>query len=100
MKSLLVVGGDNIEGLIEKLKKSGFDHVFHCNGRKANMTKISIPKKIDAILILTNYINHNLSLAIKRQAQERKIPVYYAKRSWWAIQEEVKKMPLYAVSQS
>lgn len=91
MTSLLVVGGDKIDKLAEKLEDHGFDEVIHVSGRKAKMVKTSIPPKVELILILTDYINHNLSSVIKRKANEQSIPICFAKRSWSSIYKEVEK---------
>src|SRR4051794_9027715 len=91
MTSLLIVGGDKIDKLAEKLEDHGFDEVIHVSGRKANMVKTSISPKVELILILTDYINHNLSSVIKRKAHEQSIPICFAKRSWSSIYKEVEK---------
>ncbi|MCP3763777.1 DUF2325 domain-containing protein [Domibacillus sp. A3M-37] len=94
MVSLLIVGGDNIQKLKKKLSDHGFDEVIHVNGRKTNMVRIAIPVNVDSILILTDFINHNLSNVIKKRASERSIPIYFAKRSWSSVYEQLGgKMP-------
>ncbi|OAH57417.1 MULTISPECIES: DUF2325 domain-containing protein [Bacillaceae] len=92
MTSLLVVGGDKIDKLADKLEHHGFDEVIHVSGRKAKMVKTNIPQKVDLILVLTDYINHNLSSVIKRKANEQSIPICFAKRSWSSIYKEVEKI--------
>ena len=94
MQSVLVVGGDKLGNITKKLEYEGFKQVIHLNGRKVQMTRRDIPSKVDLILVLTDYINHNLSTTIKRKAQEREIPVCYSKRSWCSISRELRKTPL------
>ncbi|MEC2075081.1 DUF2325 domain-containing protein [Metabacillus fastidiosus] len=91
MESLLVVGGDNIDKITKKLEGRGFKEIIHLDGRKKQMSKKEIPTKVGLILILTDYINHNLSNMIKRRAQENAIPICFAKRSWCAIDSELRK---------
>lgn len=86
MNSLLIIGADHLGRIPEKLKMQGFKEVTHISGRKAQSVKRKIPDHIDYILILTDYINHNLSSVIKQKAKEHDIPVCYSKRSWVAIQ--------------
>jgi hypothetical protein len=85
MKSLLIIGGDHLGNIPKKLEKFGYKEVVHLNGRKVQMVKMKIPEHIDNILILTDYINHNLSTVIKQRAKELNIPISYAKRSWSSI---------------
>ena len=85
MSSLLIVGADHLGVIPEKLNSVGFDEVFHLNGRKGQMVKKDIPESVSCILVLTDYVNHNLSTVIKKRAKKQSIPVYYAKRSWSSI---------------
>ncbi|EGL83000.1 Uncharacterized conserved protein UCP020408 [Caldalkalibacillus thermarum TA2.A1] len=85
MRSLLVVGGDHLGNITDQLKALGVCHICHLSGRKCQQVKREIPKNIDAVLVLTDYINHNLSKVIKQRAKEQKVPIYFAKRSWCSI---------------
>ena len=91
MQSLLVVGGDKIGNITKKLEQEGFKEVIHLDGRNTQMTRREIPRKVDLILVLTDHINHNLSIAIKRKAQKQEIPIRFSKRSWCSIYVELKK---------
>ena len=70
MQSLLIVGGDKLGNITKKLEQEGFKEVIHLNGRDTQMTRKEIPRKVDLILVLTDYINHNISNVIKRKAQK------------------------------
>lgn len=85
MNSLLIVGADRLGKIQDKLMSIGFDEVLHINGRKGQMVKRDIPVKISCILVLTDFVNHNLSTVIKERAKSQSIPIYYAKRSWCSI---------------
>jgi hypothetical protein len=87
MASILVVGADHLGNMPEQLAHIGFDDVTHLSGRKCQMVRKGIPEKIDAVLVLTDYINHNLTKVIKQQAKEQELPIYYAKRSWCSVQK-------------
>jgi hypothetical protein len=90
MGSLLIIGADHLGVIPDKLTTVGFDKVLHINGRKAQMVKKDIPVNISCILILTDFVNHNLSNVIKKQAKNQSIPIYYAKRSWCSINKALK----------
>ncbi len=85
MGSLLIVGADHLGSIPKKLKEMGFNQITHLNGRKVQMVKRDIPSNTDLILVLTDYINHNLIGVLKRRALEQDVPICYAKRSWCSI---------------
>jgi hypothetical protein len=85
MPSLLIIGADHLGTIENKLAKLGFNHISHITGRKSQEVKKSIPENIDLILVLTDYVNHNLSKVIKQQARELSLPIFFAKRSWSSI---------------
>ncbi|RBW69545.1 DUF2325 domain-containing protein [Bacillus taeanensis] len=89
MRSLLIVGADHLGTIPSKLGKVGYKRVVHLSGRKVQMVKRKIPDHIDLILVLTDYINHNLSAVIKQKAKEQEIPIRYAKRSWSSIHQAI-----------
>lgn len=91
MKSMLVIGGDRLGSISKKLKNEGFQQVIHVNGRKSRMVQKGIPQHVDMVLVITDYINHNLSGIIKRKAQEQGIPICFSKLSWPCIYERIQK---------
>lgn len=92
MKSLLIIGGDHLGKITQKLELEGFKEVIHINGRKTQMVRKAIPCHVNLIIVLTDFINHNLSTAIKRKAQEKGIPIRFSKRSWSSIYEEIQNL--------
>jgi hypothetical protein len=90
LSSLLIVGADHLGVIPNKLSVAGFDEVLHINGRKDQIVKKGIPEKITCILVLTDYVNHNLSTLIKKRAKNQAIPIYFAKRSWCSIYNTLK----------
>ncbi|KAA9021589.1 DUF2325 domain-containing protein [Niallia endozanthoxylica] len=90
MNSLLIIGGDDLGVIPDKLSSYGFDEILHTNGRKVKMVSKKIPEHINCILVLTDFVNHNLSTVIKKRAKTKSIPIFYAKRSWSSIQQAFK----------
>lgn len=84
MMSVLIVGGDHLGNIKGRLREIGFQEVMHITGRKIRSVK-SIPEKINSILVLTDYVNHNLSKEIKEKAKKQQVPIFFAKRSWSSI---------------
>jgi hypothetical protein len=94
MSSLLVVGADHLGTITDKLMSSGFNEIIHLDGRKVNMVKRDIPEHIDMILVMTDYVNHNLAKVIKQKAKNQEKPIYFVKRSWSSIHPVIKKMKM------
>ena len=84
MMSVLIVGGDHLGNIEGRLKDIGYQKVLHITGRKIQSVK-SLPNKINSILVLTDYVNHNLSKEIKEKAKKQQVPIFFAKRSWSSI---------------
>ncbi|WP_428911064.1 DUF2325 domain-containing protein [Niallia sp. Krafla_26] len=92
MRSLLIVGADKLGVIPKKLSSLGFNEIQHISGRKVQMVKMSIPEHINYILVLTDYVNHNLSTGIKQRAKKHAIPIFFAKRSWCSIFQTLKNV--------
>ncbi|MCP5003053.1 MAG: DUF2325 domain-containing protein [Planctomycetes bacterium] len=88
--SALIVGGDHLGAIPKQLKKVGIDRVRHIDGRNRSVIKKGMPVSMDIIIVLHDYVNHNLVTVIKRSAREREIPIIFARRSWSSI---YKKLP-------
>ncbi len=88
--SVLIVGGDHLGSIPKELKKIGVDNIKHMSGRNRNVIKRGMPMTMDLIIVLHDYVNHNLASVTKKQTKERNIPVVFAKRSWSSI---YKKLP-------
>ncbi|MGN7312631.1 DUF2325 domain-containing protein [Alkalicoccobacillus gibsonii] len=89
MTSLMIVGADHLGSIPKKLEDMGFANILHISGRKTKMVKREIPADIDMILVLTDFINHNLTTVLKKKAMEQDVPICYAKRSWCSIYKAI-----------
>ncbi len=93
--SVLVIGGDNICNIKEKLRQTGFDKIDHITGRKKSDRKIRIPEKTDLVLVLIDYVGHSLTCIAKEESKRSDTKIVFSKRSWVymenAIQDFVKE---------
>ncbi|WP_158737945.1 DUF2325 domain-containing protein [Alteribacillus sp. YIM 98480] len=89
MKSLMIVGADKLGSIPVRLNELGFQHILHVSGRKVKMVHKDIPERIDLVLVLTDFINHNISKKLTEKAKNRSIPICYAKRSWCSIYQSL-----------
>lgn len=88
--SIVIIGADYLGGIEKNLYSLGVTELTHINGRKvANQNKISIPKKTDFVLVLTDYVNHNTAKIVKTIAKAQDVPLIYSKRSWGAVEEKL-----------
>ncbi len=88
--SVLIVGGEHLGSIRKELKKIGEDEIRHMSGRNRNVIKRGMPMTMDLIIVLHDYVNHNLVNVTNNQAKEFNVPVVFAKRSWSSI---YKKLP-------
>lgn len=89
MANLMIVGADHLGNITEKLMNHGVTNVIHMDGRKVKMIKRNIPDYVDVVLVMTDYINHNLAKVIKQKAKSQDVPTYFVKRSWCSIFEVI-----------
>jgi len=80
--SVLVIGGDKIDTMKVILQNIGFTSIVHWDARNHTATcKKEIPQKIDYLLMVTDFINHNVMYKFKNDAKKRSIPVVCSKRA-------------------
>ena len=87
--SILIVGGDNIDMLNCNLCKNGYCIAKHISGRKPSHQCMEIPKNIDIILVLIDYVSHGMSNHIKKESKRLGIKTVYAKRSWSSVESSL-----------
>lgn len=90
--SVLVVGGDRLGNIKYNLEQTGFETISHLSGRKKSQKSIKIPENTDIILVLTDFVNHQIAKAIKKQKKDDNTRILYSKRSWVHIEECLKKI--------
>jgi hypothetical protein len=81
--SILVVGADHLGDIATNLKNMGCKNLTHVKGRK-NLQKrnLHIPEGTDLVLVMTDYVDHNIARSIRDRAKGLSIPVIFSKRSW------------------
>lgn len=79
--SVLIVGGDYIEAIAGYLRKLGADEILHRSCRKESEAAQPLPRRLDAILMLTSYLGHASMQRIRGEARRNGVPVIYARRS-------------------
>jgi hypothetical protein len=79
--SVLIVGGDYIEPLRREIAAHGIGKVEHWDGRKPGYLRKEVPADTRLIVVLCDYISHQLRIALKRQASRSRVPLLYCRRS-------------------
>ena len=93
--SILVLGGDKIDPIRKILMELGVIDIIHWtarnqkNGRKKNKV---IPTKVDMILMLTNFLNHNAMKHYRSEAKAKDLPIVYATRNVECVRSEFIKV--------
>lgn len=88
--SVVIIGGDRLGSIPKKLRLAGFDEIYRVSGRKRRKAQEScLPKDIDLVLVLTDYLNHNLMDTVKQEAKDRNIRLIFARRSWSSIYKKI-----------
>ncbi|MEK9825093.1 MAG: DUF2325 domain-containing protein [Methylotenera sp.] len=77
MSSVLIVGGDQVDGIREVFGSYDIDQISHWSGRKAGDSNKVIPQNTRVIVLITKWINHSITYKLKRDAVRRGIKVIY-----------------------
>jgi len=85
--SVLVIGGDRIEPLKERLALLGASKITHWAGRKVHTTHKKIPNETECVVMLTDFLNHNVMNHFKRASKKMDIPLVCTKRSVHCLDE-------------
>lgn len=91
---IVIFGGDNLGKIPLLLENHGFQLVQHITGRKRGDIKICIPQEAEGVLVLTDYINHQLAKKVKAAAKEQGIQAIFARRSWSRISKELENLKI------
>lgn len=77
----LIVGGDKLGNIPKILNTKGYENYIHWSGRKKGMRAKLIPNNVDMIIVLYDFIEHNLTNSIKKQSRSMDIPCIFTKRT-------------------
>lgn len=89
--SFVIVGGDHLGTIGERLRSIGVTELIHVTGRKAkHRNGIKLPREAACVIVFTDYINHLTASAVKEAAKSLDIPTVFAKRCWSSVEERLK----------
>lgn len=90
--SVLVIGGDTVSPICELLRGLGVTRIEHWSGRKKGQIKKNLPASLDCVVMLTDFLQHNIMYKYKSEAKKLGIPCVCAKRSKHSVQCEFCKV--------
>lgn len=88
--SVLVIGGDKLGNIKDYLKQNGFNEINHITGRKKGDLKVEIPTDTDVVLVLTDFIGHQMTKTIKSRSKSSNAKVIYSKRAISYLEQSLK----------
>lgn len=87
--SILIVGGDKLGNIVDNLRRIGFQDIHHVSGRKKGHLELKMRQKVDVVLVLTDYVNHELARKIKETFKNAPCQTVFARRAWCHIKGEM-----------
>ena len=78
--SILVVGGDSVDAITQRVRADGHGCVGHWSGRKTRDLTRSIPKDTEAVVVVLDRVNHTLARKVRTEATRRGLPLFFQKR--------------------
>lgn len=88
--SVLVIGGDKLGNIKDFLKQNGFAKIDHITGRKKGDLKFEIPSSTDLVLVLTDFIGHQMTKTIKERSKISNTKVVYSRRAISYLDQSIK----------
>lgn len=89
--SVLVIGGDRLGNITHKLSEYGFSDIHHVTGRKAGDRRLIVPENTDLIVVLTDFVEHQLTEVIKKESKRKGVQITFSKRSWSHMQKNIEQ---------
>lgn len=77
MSSILIVGGDKIQGIKNAPSHFKVDDINHWSGRKVGDGNKVIPQDTQLIVLITDWISHKFTKKIKENAAKRGLRIVY-----------------------
>ncbi|MGC9796595.1 DUF2325 domain-containing protein [Fervidobacterium riparium] len=90
--SALIIGGDYLGKIEEKLKSFGFERIKHCPGRWCSRSGKIHLSNFDIVIVLVDFIDHNTVEIVKRKAKAANVKVVFSKRCWSCLHCELRKI--------
>ena len=100
MSSVLIVGGDQIDGIKQVLINHGIQHINHWSGRKVGDSNKVIPFDTEIIVLITNWISHSITHKVKKNAMKRSIKVIYTPNGANALRNRLQNIDAVLSSES
>jgi len=88
---ILLIGGDKLGNITEKLVQSGFNDIEHITGRKKDAKNFKIPRNIDLVMVLVDFVGHQLTRIVKEESRRSNVKVVYSKRSWIHMEKTIQE---------
>ncbi|MBS0299209.1 MAG: DUF2325 domain-containing protein [Gammaproteobacteria bacterium] len=79
--TVLIVGGDYITSFKHFIAAQRNARIEHWSGRAKGFNKRQLPSETQLVIVICDFINHNLANSIKEQASRNGIPLVYCHRS-------------------
>lgn len=92
MRNLVIVGADHLGHIEKNLNQIGFKNILHIKGRRESDGRFQLPQETDAVLVLLDFVSHNLAKATKDKARKQSLPIIFAKRSWSSIYHSLEQI--------
>ena len=92
MSSVLIVGGDHVDGIKQAVSTIGISETHHWTGRKAGDSHKAIPHNTRFIVMVTGFINHSFTYSIKRAAAKRGLTVIYTSTNAKKLQTKLEQL--------
>jgi hypothetical protein len=88
----LVIGGDRIDSIRRELAEHGREEIEHWGGRKPADTRRAISARVDLVILVTDYLSHNMLYSATMRATRLDLPIIYSRRSAVELRDKLARL--------
>ncbi|MBU3172388.1 DUF2325 domain-containing protein [Clostridium estertheticum] len=88
---ILLIGGDKLGNITQKLIQNGFNDIEHITGRKKDAKNFRLAGNIDLVMVLVDFVGHQLTKIVKEESRRSNVKVVYSKRSWIHMEKKIQE---------
>jgi len=89
--SILLIGGDSLGNITNKLIENGFESIEHITGRKNDSKNFKISRNIDLVMVLVDFGSHKLTAIVKEESRRADVKIAFSKRSWTHMEKKIQQ---------
>lgn len=86
---ILLIGGDKLGNITEKLIHNGLNIIEHKSNRKKEKNNFKMSRNIDLVIVLIDYVGYQLTKVVNEKCRRYNVEVLFSKRSLTYMEKKI-----------